>query len=63
MVAAKVKQRRENPVKDVTSANATQRLAKHGKYVVFTHTKRSLEKLVEHVPFPASKKENEFFFV
>ena len=63
VVAVKVKQRREKHVKPVISGKAQQRLAKHVIYEIFTHTKRSLEKLVKHLPFPAQKKENNMFFI
>ena len=63
VVAAKVKQRREKPVKPVISGKAQQRLAKHVKYEIFAHTKRMLEKLVKHVPFLPQKKQNEMFFI
>ena len=63
VVAAKVKQRREDCVRDVISAKAKQRLAKHVKYVTLAHTKRSLEKLVKHLLFPAQKKGYGMFFI
>ena len=63
MVAAKVKQGREKQIKEVISGNALQRLAKHLKSVVFAHTKRSLEKLVKHLPSPVQKKGNETFSI